>query len=291
MSIWNHICEQITAATGQPFDADQQRGVSGGCINQTTRLSDGEHSFFVKVNHISHGDMFEAEARGLHEMAEAGCLRVPAPICYGDYEQQCYLVLEYLPMNGLIDMAQFGQQFAAMHRITAEHFGWCRNNTIGSTPQINTPGDDWIAFWREHRLGYQLELAANNGCGSALTRPGEKLMEKFPALFGDYRPVPSMLHGDLWTGNAAALSDGTPVIYDPAFYYGDREADLAMTHLFGSFGRSFYAAYEEAWPLHAGHQQRRTLYNLYHVINHFNMFGGGYLGQAISMTERLLAEV
>jgi fructosamine-3-kinase len=178
-----------------------------------------------------------------------------------------------------------------MHKMTGEHFGWRRNNTIGSTPQINTPGDDWVNFWRQHRLGYQLELAGRNGCGKALLKVGDRLMDKFPALFSSYHPRPSMLHGDLWGGNASALADGTPVIYDPAFYYGDREADLAMTELFGGFGRAFYATYDETWPLDSGYPVRRTFYNLYHVINHFNMFGGGYLGQAVSMTERVLADI
>jgi len=245
----------------------------------------------VKINHISHGDMFEAEAEGLRELASGDQLRVPEPVCYGNFEQQCFLVLEYLPMNGSIDMRRFGRQFAAMHKIIAPRFGWQRNNTIGSTPQINTPADDWVDFWRQHRLGYQLERAARNGCGGSLLKLGDQLMDKFPALFSSYRPQPSMLHGDLWGGNAAALLDGTPVIYDPAFYYGDREADLAMTQLFGSFGQAFYAAYDEAWSLDQGYGVRKTFYNLYHIINHFNMFGGGYLGQAISMAEQVLAEI
>lgn len=291
MSIWDHISQQITEVTGEPFDIDKQQSVGGGCINQTTRLSDGRRSFFVKINHISHGDMFEAEAEGLQEMAASHTLKVPEPVCHGDHGQQCFIVMEYLPMHGSIDMEQFGRQFAAMHKVTAEHFGWHRNNTIGSTPQINTTCDDWIEFWRNHRLGYQLKLAADNGCGKEMLRLGDRLMDRFPALFDTYHPVPSMLHGDLWGGNASALSDGTPVIYDPAFYYGDREADLAMTTLFGSFGARFYAAYNETWPLDEGYKVRQTFYNLYHVVNHFNMFGGGYLGQAIHMTERVLGEI
>ena len=199
--------------------------------------------------------------------------------------------LEYLPMRGSINMELFGQQFAAMHKITDEKFGWFRNNTIGSTPQINTPCDDWITFWREHRLGYQLKLAQGNSCGNELLRLGDQLMDRLPKLFESYQPKASMLHGDLWGGNASALSDGTPVIYDPAFYYGDREADLAMTTLFGSFGSRFYSAYNEAWPVNDGYKIRKTFYNLYHIINHFNMFGGGYLGQAIYMTEQVLAEI
>ena len=291
MSIWEHLNQQISQATGRPFQARDNQGVGGGCINQTTRISDGQRSYFVKINHIAHGDMFQAEAEGLAEMAAGKTLRVPEPIVYGDYQQQCYLVLEYLQLDGRIDSRMFGEQFAAMHRITQPRFGWHRNNTIGSTPQVNDWCEDWVEFWRQHRLGYQLQLAQSNGCGNRLLNLGEQLMSRMSVLFDDYHPQPSMLHGDLWTGNAAALKNGTPVIFDPAFYYGDREADLAMTELFGSFGRDFYAAYNAAWPIDAGYNVRRTFYNLYHIINHFNMFGGGYLGQAESMAERVLAEI
>ena len=291
MTIWDHISQQITDAIGETFKINKQQGVGGGCINETTKVTDGDREFFVKINHISHGDMFEAEAQGLRELADSHTLRVPEPVCSGSHGQQCFIVMEYLPMRGSIDMEAFGRQFAAMHKVTHDQFGWFRNNTIGSTPQINTYCDDWIEFWREHRLGYQLDLAAGNGCGRDLLKLGDKLMEKFPALFSSYKPVASMLHGDLWGGNASALSDGTPVIYDPAFYYGDREADLAMTQLFGSFGPRFYAAYNETWPLDEGHKVRKTFYNLYHIINHFNMFGGGYLGQSIYMAEQVLSEI
>ena len=177
-----------------------------------------------------------------------------------------------------------------MHRTTRPQFGWWRDNTIGSTPQINTEEHDWIAFFREHRLHYQLELTATHG-NTRLLRAGEKLLEALPAFYSDYTPPASLLHGDLWGGNHGQLRDGTPVIFDPAVYYGDREADLAMTELFGGFSFSFYAAYNEAWPLDAGYRVRRELYNLYHVLNHFNLFGGGYAGQAEGMIGRLVSEV
>ncbi len=291
MSLWPHISEHILQTTGEPFVIQNQQGVGGGCINETNRISDGRRSYFVKTNSISHGDMFAAEAEGLEEMANSNTLKVPRPICHGDDGRQCYIVMEFLDLRGSPNMELFGQQFAAMHRITKNQFGWHRNNTIGATPQINNWQQDYVNFWREQRLGYQLELAARKGCGKELLKLGDKLMEKFPALFNSYKPLPSMLHGDLWGGNASALSDGTPVIYDPAFYYGDREADLAMTQLFGSFGQRFYSAYNEAWPLDEGYQVRKTFYNLYHIINHFNMFGGGYLGQSISMAEQVLAQI
>jgi len=178
-----------------------------------------------------------------------------------------------------------------MHRHSAAQFGWYRNNTIGSTPQLNTEAADWVNFWRQQRLGYQLELAEKQGYGSEIQALGDKLMDQFAVLFDTYQPQVSMLHGDLWGGNAAGLADATPVIFDPAFYYGDREAELAMTELFGGFGGVFYQAYNEVWPLDAGYPVRKILYNLYHILNHMNMFGGGYQGQSIAMMQQLLAEL
>jgi fructosamine-3-kinase len=177
-----------------------------------------------------------------------------------------------------------------MHRVTGRSFGWRRDNTIGSTPQPNTPGNDWIAFWREQRLGFQLRLAERNGLSSALQAKGERLLERLEAFFRGYAPAPSLLHGDLWGGNHGYTVSGEPVVFDPAVYYGDREADLAMTELFGGFGAGFYAAYKEVWPLDSGYAVRKQLYNLYHVLNHANLFGGGYASQAEAMMERLLAE-
>jgi len=291
MSIWHIISQHISASTGETFTVNEQQAVAGGCINQTTKLSDGQRSFFVKTNHSSHGDMFEVEALALQEMASSGTVKVPRPICYGDDGEYCYLVLEYLSMNGHADLVEFAQQLAAMHKVTQLQYGWHKNNTIGSTPQMNQPQDDWVEFWREQRLGFQLQLAADNGYGGELQKLGEKLMADFPVLYANYQPQASMLHGDLWGGNISALSDGSPVVYDPAFYYGDREADIAMTQLFGGFSGSFYTAYNEAWPLEDGYKVRKIFYNLYHIINHTNLFGGGYHAQAINMIKQVLSEI
>ncbi|MCW8957255.1 MAG: fructosamine kinase family protein [Gammaproteobacteria bacterium] len=291
MILWEHIAQAISEATGKDFQLAKQQALGGGCINESNRISDGERSFFVKTNSSSHGDMFEAEAESLQELADAGAIKVPQPVCHGIYQKQCFLVLEYLDMGGSADMVQFGHQFADLHRRINQRFGWHRNNTIGSTPQINEPMDDWVDFWRQNRLGYQLQLAASNGYGGKLQKLGERLLADLPILFESYQPQPSMLHGDLWGGNASALADGSPVIYDPAFYYGDREADLAMTHLFGGFNSNFYSAYNDTWPLDDGYPVRKVFYNLYHIINHLNIFGGGYHGQAIAMTEQVLAEI
>lgn len=291
MQFWQHIENRIEQATGIPFGIASQQDVGGGCINASFQVSDGQRRYFIKTNHRRHAAMFEAEAEGLRAMAATRTIKVPQPVCYGEQGEQCYIVMEHLQLGSRGDNALFGRQLAAMHRHSSEQFGWHIDNTIGATPQPNHPHHDWIEFWRQHRLGFQLELAARNGYGGKLQALGQRLLADFPALFESYQPIPSMLHGDLWTGNYGALADGTPVIFDPAFYYGDREADLAMTTLFGSFPRDFYAAYNEAWPLDAGYATRRTFYNLYHIINHTNLFGGGYHAQAIGMIEQVLAEI
>ena len=187
-------------------------------------------------------------------------------------------------------MAALGQRLAGLHRSSAERFGWHRDNTIGATPQSNRWTASWIEFWRTQRLGFQLELAARNGYGGSLQRRGEQLLAQLDALLA-HDPAPSLLHGDLWGGNAAATPAGEPVLFDPACYYGDREADLAMTELFGGFAPAFYSAYRDTWQVDAGYAVRRDLYNLYHVLNHLNLFGGGYRAQAEGMIERLLSEV
>lgn len=291
MDIWAHIEEQITQHTERPFKISNRGEVGGGCINTSCRISDGARHYFVKVNHSDFVDMFEAEAQGLLEMADSKTIMVPEPVCYGSTENQCYVVMQYLDLAGRPDSSLLAHQLAAMHGVTSDRFGWHINNTIGSTLQVNTSSDNWIDFWREHRLGFQLQLAANNGYGGKLQSLGDNLLSDLPALFESYNPQASMLHGDLWGGNYGGLSDGTPVIFDPAFYYGDREAELAMTTLFGGFSADFYSAYDEVYPLDDGYSVRKQFYNIYHVINHLNLFGGGYQAQAIDMMKRVLAEL
>lgn len=291
MSLWQHIEQQIEQVTGKPFHIEHNRGVTGGDINVACKVSDGAQQYFIKTNDVRLATMFEAEAEGLLEMASSKTVRVPQPVCYGEHGNRCFVVMEYLELSGRPDMPLLGAQLAAMHKVTAAQYGWHIDNTIGVTPQPNQPLNDWIEFWRVHRLGFQLGLAAQKGYGGELQSLGERLMCDFPVLFEGYQPQASMLHGDLWSGNYGGLADGEPVIFDPAFYYGDREADLAMTTLFGGFGRDFYDAYNNAWPLDAGYSVRKTFYNIYHIINHANIFGGGYQSQAIGMIQRVLAEI
>lgn len=291
MTDWTRIARDIAAARSRPFTIHDCRPLSGGCINRAWRVSGDDAVYFVKLNAAHRLAMFEAEAAGLNEIARSHTIRVPKPVTSGADENASWLVLEYIELGSGGSMARLGEQLAQMHHVNAAQLGWHRDNTIGATPQINTPAGDWVTFWRERRLGYQLALAARNGHTGALQRDGERLMAALPALLGEHHPRPALLHGDLWGGNAGFDVAGAPVIFDPAVYYGDRETDIAMTELFGGFGAAFYAAYRSAFPLDAGYETRKLLYNLYHVLNHANLFGGGYPRQAERMIGRLLAEL
>jgi fructosamine-3-kinase len=181
---------------------------------------------------------------------------------------------------------EMGRKLAAMHKATSSKgFGWTMNNTIGSTPQINTWTADWVEFYRQHRLAYQFQLARRRG--GSFPRQDE-LLAAIPELLAGHEVQPSLVHGDLWGGNAGCTATGEPVIFDPATYYGDREVDIAMTELFGGFPAGFYQGYNEVFPLDAGYEQRKNLYNLYHILNHFNLFGGGYASQANRLIDQIL---
>ena len=291
--IFKAIAQRISETTDKVFTRHKVVSVGGGCINSAYRFEYDSGAYFIKINEAEPLSMFEAEAIGLQEMAATGTVRVPLPICHGVCGDKSYLVLECLelrPTRGACDRL-LGQKLAAMHKIAQGYYGWHRDNTIGSTRQPNARLSDWIEFFTRHRLGFQLNLAKTHGFGGKLQREGEKLMDYLPVFFLSYTPQASLLHGDLWGGNYAADNTGQPVIFDPACYYGDREADIAMTELFGGFGRDFHSAYSDAYPLDDGYRIRKTLYNLYHIINHLNLFGSGYLVQAENMISRLLSEI
>ena len=291
--MWDDITRSIADATGAQFRIESRTPVGGGCINAAYRVAGDGRSYFVKTNAPHAAAMFAAEAAGLAEIGRSRSVRVPQPVCHGGSPEASWLVLEWIAFGGAHRDSNraLGQAVAAMHRVTAPRFGWQRDNTIGATPQVNTPCGDWIEFWRERRLGFQLALAAKKGAPKALLQKGERLARDFPALLAGCALEPALLHGDLWGGNAGFDAAGAPVIFDPAVYYGHREADLAMTELFGGFSADFYAVYREAFPLGAGYGVRKQLYNLYHLLNHYNLFGGGYAVQAEAMIARLLAEI
>ena len=273
------------------MDPQSWSSVSGGDINQAGRLADMDgQNWFIKLNHPDRVDMYAAECAGLGELVAADDICVPQVAGYGRSDQFAWLVLEWLDLTAASSQAdqQLGRVLARMHRVTNETFGWHRDNYIGTTTQPNGCYASWPEFFREQRLGHQLALAQEKGAPASLVASGHQLMAQLDNWFTDYSPVPSLLHGDLWGGNRGTLADGSPVLFDPAVYFGDRETDIAMTRLFGGFGAEFYAAYVKEWPLAEGAEQRQGLYNLYHVLNHFNLFGGSYLIQAEQLVQQLL---
>ncbi len=287
---WYDLARAISAATGHELAPAPDEAVSGAsaCLRWT---SDGG-PMFVKIAGADRAWAFDVEAEGLRALASASAIRVPSVLGAGVASNRAWLVLEWIdfksPARG--SEARLGELLAEQHRTTSEAFGWHRTNTIGLTKQDNGRDVDWGRFYVTRRLEPQLSLAESGGHGSGLIDKGRRLCERVPALLGGHSPAPSLLHGDLWAGNHAEDSGGRPVLFDPAVYFGDREADLAMTRLFGGYGREFYRAYEAAWPLEPGASERVPLYNLYHVLNHLNLFGGSYRRQAEDMIERLLAQ-
>ncbi|MEF8833785.1 MAG: fructosamine kinase family protein [Halofilum sp. (in: g-proteobacteria)] len=264
---------------------------AGGCIHATACISASDgRALFLKTNTEAHGPMLAAEARGLEWLAAADGPRVPRVLGHGSDHGRAWLVTEYLDLQPTGDAAGYGRALARMHAYRGEAFGLGHDNWIGTTVQPNAPHGDWVAFWRQRRLGHQLDLAAADGHGDLVDR-GRRLAQRLEDLFDGYRPVPSLLHGDLWAGNQAYDTNGRAVVFDPAVYFGDREADLAMTELFGGLPDAFWSAYREAWPLEPGYPVRGELYNLYHLLNHAHLFGGGYVAQSARVIDRLLAEV
>ena len=284
---WNGVSQSIEKALGQSFRGSSIESTGGGCINRTVRFGDpAGHSFFVKVNDASLLPMFETEALGLNQIARTGCIRVPKPVCHGVYNEQAFLALEWVDLTSHGDWALMGRQLAQLHRYdVGEEYGWEQNNFIGATPQINRQSKDWVEFYVDRRLGEQIRLAESKG---ARFPSWPELKCHLSQLLADHQVRPSLLHGDLWSGNAAFSLEGEPVIFDVASYLGDRETDLAMTRLFGGFPEVFYNAYEREWPLEPGSRKRIELYNLYHILNHYNLFGGHYVYQANQMIESLL---
>jgi fructosamine-3-kinase len=269
--------------------------VGGGCIADAAvaGFSDGTRVFVKRA--AGTPGMFEAEAEGLRALAGAGAIRVPEVLAVAADA----LVLELIesgPRRGDF-FEDFGRRFAALHQARGRAFGFAHDNFIGSTPQPNQPldgpwdaaprddGSGWAEFFLERRLRFQARLAADRG-GAELARLLDRAESRIAELLGAAPEAPVLLHGDLWGGNYIVDDAGEACLIDPAAYYGHREADLAMTRLFGGFDRGFYSAYEEAAPLAPGHQERLPLYQLYHVLNHFNLFGGGYGAQSRSILQR-----
>ncbi len=287
------LAAALAAARGVPCNATPARRVAGGSGGECYAWASERGMMFVKLGAVTDAAALAAEAAGLEALGSAHALRVPRVLAQGQTGAAAFLALEWLeavPADAACER-RLGEGLAALHAVTAARFGWDRDNTIGRTPQANAWTRGWVEFWREQRLRPQLALAVQRGYARLLATHGERLLESVPALLAGHRPAASLLHGDLWGGNWLTTAGGEPVIFDPAVYYGDRETDLAMTRLFGGFGSAFYRAYQAVAPLGAGGAMRVQLYNLYHVLNHANLFGGGYAREARAMMEGLLAEV
>lgn len=283
----NAICQAIAEATGERTVFISAAPLGGGCINDAQKLESSSGLFFVKLNQPSFLEAFQVESLALQEIADTKTIRVPRPVCNGISDDRAFLVLEFIAMGSPQTGSQTkaGQQLAAMHRNAGKAFGWHCNNTIGATPQHNPFTENWADFYRGHRLGFQFDLAARGGQSF---QGADKLLGRLEDYFEGYNPEPSLLHGDLWSGNIGYGRQGLPVIFDPATYYGDRETDLAFTEMFGGFGPEFYRAYDETWPRNSGFEMRKKLYNLYHYLNHHNLFGGEYSGSAQVIINDLL---
>jgi len=288
---WRLLERKLAEQLQLPLAGAKSTPLAGGDINLAFRLDCGSQRFFVKLNRADRESMFAAEREGLEALRSSQSVRVPEVYLTGNDGEHSYIVMEYIELGGVPDHNRLAQALAALHACLQSRFGFHGDNYIGSTPQVNRPTTDWVAFWREQRLGFQLELARRNGIAAKLIDRGLRLAGSLPQFFITYQPRASLLHGDLWSGNWGFDNVGHPVVYDPACYYGDHEADLAMMELFGSAGTQFFARYRECFPTDAGYAERRDLYNLYHLLNHANLFGGGYAGQALKVTDRLLAYI
>ncbi|MEL6868866.1 MAG: fructosamine kinase family protein [Pseudomonadota bacterium] len=267
------------------------RAVSGGDICRSYRVDTSQGPLFVKTQAPSFAAAFAAESDALQVIGDTGAIRVPTVRGQGSGARASWLALEWLDLQSADRQAAtvMGESLAAMHRVCADQHGWHCSNFIGRSVQPNARSEHWATFFAAQRLGTQLRYLRDAPAAAGLLKPLAQVIDKTPALLAGHEPQPSLLHGDLWSGNWAMHRDGAPVVFDPAAYFGDRETDLAMTELFGGFPAEFYSAYHAAWAVCEGYERRRDLYQLYHVLNHVTLFGGSYVGQAHSLLTRLLA--
>ncbi len=282
----------IETSTGSTAQWVQSQSSQGGCINRSEviTLLDGRR-FFVKTNDHCPLDMFECESAGLEAMRRTQTVKVPQVICHGTASKTVFLVLKVVETGkkskGFFE--DLGRQLAEMHRVESGSdlkFGFSSNNYIGSTEQKNSWTNDWVEFWRKQRLGFQFQLAKENGfADSTFERLAAGMLGRMEILIETDEP-PSLIHGDLWSGNYLVDRAGEPVLIDPAVYFGHREAEFGMTTLFGGFGEKFYAAYNESWPLADGAQQRIEIYRLYHLLNHLNLFGVSYRSGCLEIMKK-----
>lgn len=274
----------VCAALGGTWRVRAARRLGGGSIADAWRIQTNAQPLFLKTGAATHP--FDAEAQALEEIAATHTLRVPRPIAYGVAGALGFLVLEWIDLHDAGDWAAAGAALAALHGVARDTYGWCRDNTIGASAQFNAPADNWAEFFRERRLRPQFRFARERGL-RALAAREDAACRGSDALLATEAPPASLLHGDLWRGNLAFDAAGRAVVFDPATYWGDAETDLAMARLFGGFPPAFFAAYDAARAPRPGRARRLKLYQLYHVLNHANLFGGGYIDQACALIDTL----
>ncbi len=282
--------EAVERVAGAGVQITGRSSVSGGCIANGARLdlSNGGRLFVKRATTLP-GAMFDAEARGLAALRCDDGPRVPRALAVGATGRESFILMEWIdtgrPGPGFHE--RFGRELARMHRsLSGDRYGFESDNFIGSTEQPNTWSDSWCGFFASQRIGFQARLARDRGrIDSRLSGSIDTIVNRMDSLLVE-PDHPALLHGDLWSGNYLCDESGTPVLIDPAVYYGHPEADLAMTELFGGFPPAFYRAYRDETPLQPGYPERRDLYNLYHMLNHLNIFGGSYLGSVRSIVSR-----
>lgn len=274
----------VRAVLGDAWRLRAADRVGGGSIADAWRLDAAGGPLFLKTGAAAHP--FDAEAQALDEIAATRTVRVPRPIAWGVAAARGFLVLEWIDLHGAGDWAAAGAALAALHGATCERYGWHRDNAMGATPQFNAWATDWATFYRERRLRPQFRFARERGL-HALAALEDAACRGCDALLAGEAPPASLLHGDLWCGNLAFDAAGCAVLFDPATYYGDAETDLAMARLFGGFPASFFSACDAVRPPRPRRGERLRLYQLYHVLNHANLFGGGYVAQACRLIDAL----
>jgi len=252
--------------------------ISGGDISKCFKINTSKKSYFIKTNNSRNAlTIFQAEVYGLKMIQSTNTIKTPEVLFCDTFQEYSFLILEYIETKppSSLDFENLGIKLAELHQNTSDTFGLTQNNFIGSLYQSNKPNTSWVEFYTQERLLPQLQLAKQKGLLSDRDSPSEKIIaEKLESLFFDVKP--SLLHGDLWSGNFMISKDGTPYLIDPAMYYGHFEVDIAMSKLFGGFGESFYKAHSKCFPVTQKTSSRIEIYQLYYLLVHLNLFGKSY---------------
>ena len=295
---WNdftvHLNQHLKQVEQPEIQIISTHEVTGGDSHQAYQLHTADKNFFLKLSPAQNLPMLQTEMHNLNAILQSQTITCPQPYATGTYQQHAWLLMEFIPLTSQGDDFERGKSLAFMHHQInrqAKPFGWFEDNYIGLSLQHNQWHLDWISFYGQQRLKPQLELALLRGASQSLYQSGMTVIEQLPHWFQDYQPKASLLHGDLWGGNSAFDNSGEPIVFDPACYYGDRETDIAMSELFGGYTAEFYAGYNDLFPLDQGYSQRKPLYNLYHILNHFNLFGGHYEQQAQKIIDHLIKQI